>query len=124
MERTLPEIFILKTDYEKLSNLAANTESKTSELLEAELDRAKILEEDELKEPIVKMGSLVKYKDLESEKVLEITLVYPEDASLETGRVSVLAPIGIALLGLKVGSVIQWPMPSGHERELKVIEIL
>ncbi|MDZ4082877.1 MAG: nucleoside diphosphate kinase regulator [Bdellovibrionales bacterium] len=124
MERALPDIYILKADYEKLSNLAANSESRTSELLEAELDRAKILSDDEFSESIVKMGSLVKYKDMESEKVLEITLVYPEEANLEAGRVSILAPIGIALLGLKVGSVIRWPMPSGHEKELKVVEIL
>jgi regulator of nucleoside diphosphate kinase len=55
---------------------------------------------------------------------LEMTLVYPRDADLASGRISVLAPVGAALLGLSVGQSIEWPMPHGGTRRLKVSAIL
>ena len=84
--------------------------------LEAELLRARVVEADEIPADVVTMNSRVRFEDLESGEVREITLGYPQDADVDRGRVSVLAPIGTALIGLSVGQSIEWGLPSGNHR--------
>lgn len=123
MENTLPDIFVTSNDYERLSSLIEKVRSASVDDLEEELTRAKILPASELPFPIVTMNSKVKFKDLESGRESEMTLVYPEFANVDESKISILAPIGIALLGLRVDEVIEWPVPSGHSRKLKVVHI-
>jgi regulator of nucleoside diphosphate kinase len=69
------------------------------------------------------MNSTVRLRDLDSGEVETYTLVYPNEADAEENRISVLAPIGTAIIGYRVGDVIKWPVPGGFVR-LRVEEIL
>lgn len=110
-------------DYEKLTSLVNITHSEASELLEEELTRATIVADDQLPSDVVAMNSKVNFKDLDTNKESEVILVYPHDANIEENKVSILAPVGSALIGLKVGQTIKWPMPNGKEKNLQVTSV-
>ncbi len=120
MER--PRILITDQDFERLSLLVQHTESKISESLEEELARATIVPQKEIPEDVVTMNSKIRFTIEDSGKESEVTLVYPKDADVTCGQISVLAPTGMALIGLKVGQAIEWPMPNGS-RKLKVTSV-
>ncbi|HOW42400.1 MAG TPA: nucleoside diphosphate kinase regulator [Candidatus Omnitrophota bacterium] len=91
--------------------------------LEAELDRAIIVDADKIPSGVITMNSKVCLKDMDTGKDEFYQLVYPEDADIEQNKISVLAPIGTAILGYKVGDVIEWKVPAGLRR-LKIKKIL
>jgi regulator of nucleoside diphosphate kinase len=90
--------------------------------LDWELHRATIVSHDAVPADIVTMNSDVVYEDCETGARRTVRVVYPEDADASRGHISVLAPIGSALLGLKVGQMIQWVLPTGV-RSVFVVEI-
>jgi regulator of nucleoside diphosphate kinase len=91
--------------------------------LDAELGRARIVPASRVPPDIVTMNSVVRLRDLDSDETEEYELVYPADADMAHHRISVLAPIGTAILGYRVGDVIEWPVPAGLRR-LRVEEVL
>ncbi len=93
------------------------------EALEEELERAEVVEPDELPPDVVTMRSRVRVHDLVSGDDAVYTLVFPREADVAQGRLSVLAPIGTALLGYRAGDVIEWPVPGGV-RTLQIAEVL
>ncbi len=97
-------------------------EADKLESLRAELDRAEVVEPAEMPANIVTMNSTVTFEDEDNGEKLTRTLVYPNAAG-KSGTVSILAPVGSALLGLAQGQMIDWPMPDGRKRRLKVLEI-
>lgn len=117
-------VILTKADYEKLSSLLVNAKPEIAELLEEELGRASIVSDGELPRDVVSMNSKVSFKDLDTGKELVVTLVYPHDADIDENKISILAPIGAALIGLRVGQVIRWPVPSGKEKRLQVVAVL
>lgn len=123
MRTEQPKLLITEQDYERISRLLAHSDD-ASEFLEEELDRATLVAPEKVPSDIVTMNSRIRYHDIESGKDAEITLVYPKDANLEEGKISVLAPIGAALLGLRVGQTIEWPLPNGKRKKIKVSEII
>lgn len=118
------QIIITHNDFQKLSALVSNSTSQLAELLEEELDRATVVTDEELPDDVVSMNSTVCFTDLDSGAESVVTLVYPHEANIEKNKISILAPIGSALIGLRVGQVIQWPVPNGKEKRLKVISVL
>lgn len=118
-----PKLIISQKDFQKISSLLTSATAKIAELLEEELDRALIVPADKLPNDVVSMGSTAKFIDLDTNKELVITLVYPHEANIEKNKVSILTPVGSALIGLRVGQTISWPMPSGEEKKLKVVEL-
>src|SRR4051812_1676628 len=84
--------------------------------LEGELSRARILPADKVPADVITMNSVVLLRDLDSDETEEAELVYPWDANMEHNRISVLAPIGTAILGYRLGDVIEWPVPAGLRR--------
>lgn len=118
-----PELTMTENDYTKLSALVANVSTKTAEQLELELDRAKIVQENEIPKDVVAMNSVVKFIDMENNQESTMTLVYPNDANIDENKVSILAPVGAALIGLRVGQTIDWPLPNGTTKHLKVVEV-
>ena len=92
----------------------ANTEH--IEKLKTELDRARIVSGAELPPDVIAMNSTVELEDLEDGEILTYTLVFPENADIESGRISILAPLGMAMLGFKVGDEFEWPVPAGTLR--------
>jgi regulator of nucleoside diphosphate kinase len=91
--------------------------------LEAELRRARVVPADKVPPDAVTMNSVVRLRDLNSDEVMEYELVYPRDADMTLNRISVLAPVGTAILGYRLGDVIEWPVPAGLRR-LRVEELL
>lgn len=91
--------------------------------LERELERALLVTSKEIPSDIITMNSKVLLKDMDSGEEMTYTLVYPEDADLLEDKISVLAPVGTAILGYRVGDVLDWPVPGGVLR-LSVQEIL
>ena len=81
--------------------------------LRSELDRAIVLPVDEVPEGVVVMGSKIQVRDLATERVESYQLVFPRDADAAAHRLSVLAPLGTALLGNSAGDVVEWRMPGG-----------
>lgn len=117
-------IFVTDQDYHRLSALVAQGAGPFFEALEEELERAHIVPQKEINKDVVTMNSRVKFVDILTGQESEITLVYPQDADLENGRISILAPVGMALLGLSVGQSIDWKMPNGATKNLKISEVL
>ncbi len=117
------QLILSETDFNKLKRLLLVADPVTADLLEEELGRAKVVLDEELPGDIVSMNSQVLFKDILNKKESLITLVYPHEAKLEEQKISVLAPIGSALIGLRVGQSIHWPIREGQKRELKVISV-
>ncbi len=117
-------LIISKKDYEKLLPLVNSAGPDVAELLEIELGRATVVEPDQVPNNVVSMNSQVNFLDLDSNKEMSVTLVYPHDSNIEQNKVSVLAPIGAALIGLQVGQTIDWPMPNGKNKRVKVVSVV
>lgn len=120
---TNDSLIVTDQDYERLVLLLQNTNSPLAAALEEELGRATIVAQKEIPPDIVTMNSTVAFVAVETDKESEITLVYPKDADVTKACISVLAPVGVALLGLRIGQEIEWPMPNGDRRHLKVTGI-
>lgn len=116
-------IYISSEDHSKLRLLlsAALRSNATASLhkLREELDRAIVVEPSALPDDVVTMGSTVQFEDLGSGEVEEYTLTFPDQANIEQKRLSILAPIGTALIGFRVGDVVNWTTPGGV-RQLKL----
>lgn len=84
--------------------------------LAGELRRARVVPRSQIPPDVVTMNSTVRLRDLETDEEETYTLVYPEDADIEADRLSILAPIGTALLGYRAGDVVEWPVPAGVRR--------
>lgn len=117
MTMELDDLIISDTDYIRLSKL------QNIDLLEHELSRAYVVPADQLPSNVVSMNTHVIYLDERSGISRAIELVYPEDANWESRKVSVLSPVGSALLGLREGQTIRWPFPNNHSRNLKVLSV-
>lgn len=117
---TVPPIVVTRFDMLRLERMLDGLEEfgPAAEALEAELARAQVVESNEVPPGVVTMDSTVRCREDRTGKEYRLKLVFPEDAGSE-GTVSVLAPVGSALLGLAVGQSIDWPMPGG--KALKVI---
>jgi regulator of nucleoside diphosphate kinase len=120
-------IYITADDAERLSRLIAGRRGATSaereylDMLEQELDRAEVVEADAIPSDVVTMNSEVRVKDLDSGETRSYRLIFPTQARSENS-ISVLAPIGTAILGYRVGDIIEWLVPKGLRR-LKVLEV-
>ena len=126
VSRLRPRITILAGDYERLSVLARAAMNKLPEMAEEladELARADVVAVDQHPEHIVCMGCDVTFRDDTTGKAQKVTLVYPEQADISQRKVSVLTPVGTALIGLRVGHSITWETTSGEVRRLTVLEV-
>jgi Transcription elongation factor len=88
-----------------------------------ELNRADVVPPEQVPADVVTMHSQVECEDIASGEKHVLTLVYPNEADVEKGRVSVLAPVGSALLGLSVGQSIDWQAPGGRPLKLRVTRV-
>jgi len=88
-----------------------------------DLDRASIIDAEDVPHDVVTMNSVVCVADVDSGEEMTFTLVYPEAADLSQEKVSVLAPVGSAVLGYRTGDMVEWKVPSGHRR-LKIEKVI
>lgn len=111
----------------KLIDLARETGNDANRMyldrLEGELERAEVVNPTDIPCDVVTMRSIVRLKDMDNDKEMVYSLVFPKEADVDEGKISILAPVGTAMIGYKVGDVIEWEVPSGLRR-LKVEEII
>lgn len=91
--------------------------------LTAELQRAEIVDSTDVPDDVITMDSTIRLRDLDSGEVETYTLVYPDRANIAESKLSILAPIGTAIIGYRVGDIVRWRVPSGRRR-LRVDEVL
>jgi regulator of nucleoside diphosphate kinase len=121
-----PALVLGKTDHAKLQALGEaglDRNADLAEILLTELDRAKVVADDKLPEGVVRMGSRVTY-ETDAGQQTSVTLVYPVDADIEAGRISVMTPIGTALIGLKKGQSITWRDRADKRHKLTIVSVL
>ena len=121
--KTIENLILSKTDFANIAALTQLAKKDLADLLEEELVRAAVVNDDEVPPDVVRMNSIVTFRDIEHEKVMTVTLVYPPEANIEANKISILTPVGSALIGLRVGQTIQWPFPNGR-RSLKVLSVM
>lgn len=118
-------IHIARPDLDRLRALvdqySEGRDAASAERLGAELDRAVVV--DVLPAGIVGPGARVRFEDERTRVVREAVLVYPSEADASAGRISVLAPIGAALLGLAAGDTIAWPLPGDREARIRILSV-
>ncbi|MDP1875867.1 nucleoside diphosphate kinase regulator [Phenylobacterium sp.] len=121
-----PNIILSETDADRITDLALSAQQRSPEvsrLLLEEVERAEVRPDDETPGDIVGMGARVEFVDQAHAESRVVTLVYPAEADISAGRISILTPVGAGLLGLQPGQSIQWPDREGHERELRVVSV-
>lgn len=120
-----PPITVSRIDIDRIEALLERlpaAEAARCAALIAELDRADVVEPAAMPDNIVTMNSTVSFEDEHNGEKLTLTLVYPAAVGA-AGTVSILAPVGSALLGLSLGQHIDWPTPDGRQRRLRVLGI-
>lgn len=122
-----PPLILSSLDLERIEALLAGIPSSAlagKAELQAELDRADVLPPEDMPPNVVTMNSTVQFTMVETGKELRLTLVYPRDLDGSADKVSILAPVGSALLGLSVGDELAWPGPGGKAMTVRVTDIL
>lgn len=117
-----PAITVTHSDHERLSRLAEAHAARNPDVAEellAELDRARIVDDASIGASVVRMGSSLRFtSDLGEDR--QVTLVFPGEADIAAGRISILTPIGAALIGLSAGQSIDWTARDGRVHRLTV----
>ncbi|MBZ0235009.1 MAG: nucleoside diphosphate kinase regulator [Deltaproteobacteria bacterium] len=116
------KIIVTDVDLERLQPVIEQSDTPLAEALDAELRRATVVPQRDVPPDVVTMNSELVYEDVATGVQRVVRLVYPKDADATAGKISVLAPIGAALLGLHVGQEIEWRVPSGVKR-IRVAEL-
>lgn len=122
-----PQIILSSLDLDRIEALLAAIPASVfpgKADLEAELDRADVVEPAQIPPNVVTMNSTVQFEILETRQDFRLTLVYPRDIDGSADRVSIFAPVGSALLGLSVGDELAWPGPGGKTMTVRVKGIL
>lgn len=120
-----PKIVVGQIDHERLTGLATTALDRAPEVAEtllAEMDRAKVVSPTQVPADVVRMGSFVAFSS-DSAQQRRVQLVYPGEADIEAGRISILTPIGTALIGLAAGQSIAWTATDGRQHTLTVVSV-
>lgn len=121
-----PRIVVSAGEHALLTGLAERAIERDlpiGEYLAEELSRAYVVPDDARADNVVRMGSTVTYREDASGRTRTVTLVYPKDANIDRQRISILTPIGAALIGLSPSQTIEWPTPSGGMETLTVLDV-
>lgn len=114
-----------KEELECILNVAGKiSERAQCELqgLKSEMERAQVIPSDRIAPDVITLNSTAELLDLETGEIMNFTLVLPRDAQIDDGKISVLAPLGTAMLGYRVGDEFEWPIPYGLRR-LKITQV-
>lgn len=121
-----PRVHMIDTQADALTTLALAKENDLPEICEMlldEINRASVHTAKKFPTDAVAMGSLVTYVDETTGAERSVTLVFPRDADISAGRVSILTPIGAGLIGMSKGASINWPDRDGKKRALTIIDV-
>ena len=123
--RSVPQIIVSNADYERLTDLATASLERLPEVaneLLSEMDRAKVVQDGSVPPDVVRMGSTVTFKS-DDGNTRTLKLVYPAEESLDEHRISVMTPVGAALIGLGMGQSISWTARDGKHHRLTVTKV-
>jgi len=126
IEPELPPILVRREEMRRLSGLANSSMGlfpRVAHFLAREMERADIAPDDADLHDVVRMGSQVGYRNDSTGDEREVVLVYPHEADISKGRISVLTPVGAALIGLSVGQTIEFQTPDRQTRALTVLRV-
>ena len=128
MENKKNKLVLLKNDYDTLLSYSKDTRNYRSfdqrnvvELLD-ELKKGEVIDGKDFPSDAVRINSQVKIEDRATKRILNLMLVLPDKADMSTGKVSVMAPIGVALLGYRKGQEVTWEVPAGR-KHFKIVEV-
>jgi regulator of nucleoside diphosphate kinase len=96
--------------------------SKDLDLLMGELSKAQVVADDEIESDIIRLGSKVEVEDVAANKKMKFQITLPKDADFKQQKISVLSPIGIALIGFRKGMTIEWTLPGG-KKTINILEV-
>ena len=122
-----PPLIINRLDADRLQRLidaATEKDQMVAELLQDELSHGEIVNPEEIPDIVVSMNSQIQFTDLTRNQQMVRTLVYPHSLGNTEDAISIMAPIGASLLGVKVGDTIDWPLPNQQATRLRVDAIL
>jgi regulator of nucleoside diphosphate kinase len=122
----LPPILVTTEEMRRLSGLANSSMDRfphAAHFLAREMERANVVPDDADLHDVVRMGSRVGYRNDSTGEEREVVLVYPHEADISKGRISVLTPVGAALIGLSIGQTIEFQTPDGQTRALTVLRV-
>lgn len=122
---TKPALVLSRLDCERLEALLEQPAQSGAafDALRDELARAELREPRDMPSDAITMNSTARFRDESSGEERELTLVYPRDADGSPDKISILAPVGSALLGLRAGQSIEWPVPGGRSTRLVVLGV-
>lgn len=121
-----PPIHMIDTEADALTDLAIAKEDdlpQVSEMLLNEIARATIHKAERIPSDVVTMRSTVEFVDENSGAARTLQLVYPRDADISAGRISILTPVGAGLIGLREGQTIRWPDRDGQDHNLSIVRV-
>jgi regulator of nucleoside diphosphate kinase len=129
MRKSNNELVLRTDDYRLLISYLNGGNSKTAfdarnaEALHAELKRAKLVDKDDFPDDVVRINSTVQVKAEEMDDIMQFMLVTPDRANIKEKRVSVMAPIGTALIGFRKGQRVKWKVPAG-EKTFTILDVI
>lgn len=128
MQNKKNKLVLLKNDYDTLLSYSKDTRNYRSfdqrnvvELLD-ELKKGEVIDHKDFPSDAVRINSQVKIEDRATKRILNLMLVLPDKADMSTGKVSVMAPIGVALLGYRKGQEVSWEVPAG-KKHFRIVEV-
>jgi regulator of nucleoside diphosphate kinase len=122
-----PGIMMSSHDFDRLEALLENLSENDfpgKEALQDELDRAETVDPRQMPPTVVTMNSTVRFMNETTGEEFCMTLVYPKDVQGKPDRISILAPVGSALIGLSIGDLIEWSLPGGGIIRVRIIDII
>jgi regulator of nucleoside diphosphate kinase len=129
MKKGNKNLILLTDDYKLLLSFMNGVKGRTAfdrrnvEDLSGELKKAKLVNKDNFPPDVVRINSTVRIKTEEKNEIMEFMLVTPDRANIKEKRISVLAPIGTALLGFRKGERVKWQVPSG-KKTFTILEVI
>ena len=129
MQKQNNQLVLRKDDYEILISCLnsmygrAAFDRQNAEELKTELKKAKLVNKDEFPEDIVRINSKIRIKAEDNDKVMELMIVTPDKADIKQKRISVMAPIGTALIGFRQGEKVKWQVPAG-KKTFTIMEVI
>lgn len=121
-----PPIHLSEADYDVIAGLALGMEQRAPQLAEQileEINRARLHPAGALPRDVVAIGSEVEFLDDSNGERRRLRLVLPAEADIDSGRISVVSPVGAGLIGMSVGREIDWPTPDGRPRSLRILAV-
>ena len=118
------QVILGEDDFRQLKQFAENFPGNTNEMsLSYELSRAVVVENDQVPAGSIRLNSLVKVREVTSNKEMEFSIVMPAFADFKEKKISVLTPMGAALIGLSKGETVEWKMPAGMKK-FKILDVI